>query len=120
VQIVNPKQINTYNTYNYGPISGHYYLNADQSKFVDSTLGQFSTTPRSICCGPGENQWDITLSKRIALSEVRYFQFRADIFNLFNKTQFVNPDGNFSNTTFGQVQSAREARDVQFALKFYF
>jgi hypothetical protein len=120
VQIVNPKQINTYNTYNYGPISGHYYLNADQSKFVDSTLGQFSTTPRSICCGPGENQWDITLSKRIALSEARYFQFRADIFNLFNKTQFVNPDGNFSNTTFGQVQSAREARDVQFALKFYF
>jgi hypothetical protein len=120
IQIVNPKQIQTYNTYNYGPVSGHYYLNADQSKFTDSALGQFSTTPRSICCGPGENQWDITVAKRISLSESKYFQFRTDIFNLFNKTQFYNPDGNFSNSTFGQVLQARDPRLVQFALKFYF
>lgn len=120
VQIVNPKQVQTYNTYNYGPVTGHYYLNADQSKFVDSNLGQFSTTPRSVCCGPGENQWDITIAKRIALSESKYFQFRTDIFNLFNKTQFINPDGNFSNSTFGQVLQARDPRLVQFALKFYF
>jgi hypothetical protein len=115
-----PKVIQTFNTYNYGPVSGHYYLNADQTKWTDPTLGSFSTTPRSICCGPGENQWDITVSKRINLDEVRYFQFRADIFNLFNKTQFVNPDGNFSNSTFGQVLQARDPRLVQFALKFYF
>jgi hypothetical protein len=120
VPIVDPKVVQTFNTYNYGPTSGHYYLNADQTKFTDPTLGQFATTPRSICCGPGENQWDITFSKKIAVSEAKYFQFRADIFNLFNKTQFVNPDGNFSNTTFGQVLQAREARDIQFALKFYF
>jgi len=90
------------------------------SQFSDPPAGSFSTTPRSICCGPGENQWDVTFSKRIVLSEARYLQFRADIFNLFNKTQFVNPDGNFSDKTFGQIQEAREARDVQFALKFYF
>jgi hypothetical protein len=42
------------------------------------------------------------------------------VFNLFNKTQFVNPDGNFSNSTFGQVLQARDPRLVQFALKFYF
>ena len=120
LQIVNPKQVQTYNTYNYGPVTGHYYLNADQAKFTDSNLGQFSTTPRSICCGPGENQWDITVSKRITLSERKYFQFRADVFNLFNKTEFVNPDGNFSNSTFGQVLQARDPRLLQFALKFYF
>jgi hypothetical protein len=120
LQIVDPKQTQTFNTYNYGPVSGHYYLNADQTKFTDPTLGQFATTPRSLCCGPGENQWDITVSKRIALTETRYFQFRADIFNLFNKTQFYNPDGNFSNSTFGQVLQARDPRLVQFALKFYF
>lgn len=119
-QKVDPKQNQTFNTYNYGPVSGHYFFNADQSKFTDPTLGQFATTPRSLCCGPGENQWDITVSKRIALTESRYFQFRADIFNLFNKTEFVNPDGNFSNSTFGQVLSARDPRLVQFALKFFF
>lgn len=106
LQILDPKK------------NGGQYLNPAQ--FSDPTLGQFATTPRSICCGPGENQWDITVSKRIALSEARYFQFRADVFNLFNKTQFVNPDGNFSNTTFGLIQQARDPRLVQFALKFYF
>ena len=106
LQILNPKK------------NGGQYLNPAQ--FSDPTLGTFATTPRSICCGPGENQWDITVSKRIALSESKYFQFRADIFNLFNKTQFVNPDGNFSNTTFGLIQQARDPRLVQFALKFYF
>jgi len=97
---------------------GHYYL--DPTQFNDPTLGTFATTPRSICCGPGQNEWDITLSKKISITEARYFQFRADVFNLFNKTQFVNPDGNFSDSTFGQVLSARDPRLVQFALKFYF
>ncbi len=106
LQILNPKT------------NGGLYLNPNQ--FSDPTLGTFATTPRSICCGPGENQWDVTFSKRIALSEAKYFQFRADIFNLFNKTEFVNPDGNFSDTTFGQVLQARDPREVQFALKFYF
>ena len=105
-QILNPKT------------NGGFYLNPAQ--FSDPTLGQFATTPRSICCGPGENQWDVTFSKRIAITEAKYFQFRADIFNLFNKTEFVNPDGNFSNTTFGQVLQARDPRAIQFALKFYF
>ena len=98
--------------------TGHFFFNA--GSFADPPLGSFSTTPRSICCGPGQNEWDITFSKRIPLSEAKYFQFRADVFNLFNKTQFVNPDGNFSDTTFGQVQQARDPREVQFALKFYF
>ncbi len=106
LQILNPKT------------NGGQYLNPAQ--WSDPPLGQFSTTPRSICCGPGENQWDITVSKKIALSESKYFQFRGDIFNLFNKTQFVNPDGNFSDSTFGVVQQARDPRLVQFALKFYF
>jgi len=106
LQIQNPKK------------NGGSYLNPAQ--FSDPALGTFSTTPRSICCGPGENQWDVTFSKRIALSESKYMQFRADIFNLFNKTQFVNPDGNFSSKTFGQVLQARDPRLLQFALKFYF
>ena len=97
---------------------GYFYLTPGQ--FADPMLGQFATTPRSICCGPGENQWDLTFSKKVSLSEAKYFQFRADIFNLLNKTQFVNPDGNFSNSTFGQILQARDPRLVQFALKFYF
>lgn len=112
-QLQDPKVLQTVNG-----VSGHYYLTPGQ--YADPPLGTFATTPRSICCGPGENEWDITFSKRINITEAKYFQFRTDIFNLFNKTQFVNPDGNFSDSTFGQIQEARDPRLVQFALKFYF
>lgn len=105
----------------------HFYLDANPSagpgtkgQFSDPTPGTFSTTPRSICCGPGLNNTDLTVSKRISINEARYFQFRADIFNIANKTQFVNPDGNFSDSTFGEVLQARDPRLLQFALKFYF
>ncbi len=117
LQTTSGKQVTT-QVVNGSPETGHFAFNA--GSFSDPPLGSFSTTPRSICCGPGQNEWDVTFSKRISLSEVRYFQFRADIFNLFNKTQFVNPDGNFSDTTFGQIQQARDPREVQVALKFYF
>jgi hypothetical protein len=117
-QILNPKQVQTINNSELGPQTGHFYLNYAQ--YMDPPLGTFATTSRSLCCGPGQNQWDITFSKRISVTESKYFQFRADIFNLFNKTEFVNPDGNFSDSTFGQILSARDPRLVQFALKFYF
>ncbi len=107
LQILNPKNQ-----------PNHQYLNPAQ--FSDPTLGTFATTPRSICCGPGLNDTDITISKRIAVSETKYFQFRTDIFNIANKTQFNNPDGNFSDSTFGQIQGGRDPRLIQFALKFYF
>ncbi|MBV8478148.1 MAG: hypothetical protein JOZ36_15930, partial [Acidobacteria bacterium] len=113
LQTQNPKALQTL-----GGQTGHFYLNPTQ--FSDPPQGTFATTPRSICCGPGLNNWDITFGKRITLTEARYFQFRADIFNLINHTQWVNPDGNFSNTTFGQILSTREPRLVQLALKFYF
>jgi hypothetical protein len=112
-QLENPKLLQTI-----GGTSGHYYLTPGQ--FADPPLGTFATTPRSICCGPGLNEWDVTISKRVSITESKYFQFRTDIFNVANRTAFYNPDGNFSNTTFGQVLQARDPRLVQFALKFYF
>jgi hypothetical protein len=119
-----PQMTGSLHSMNPGPLqtlsgqTGHFYLNPAQ--FSDPSLGTFATSPRSICCGPGLNNWDITISKRVALTEAKYFQFRADIFNLVNHTEWVNPDGNFSNTTFGQILSTRDPRLVQLALKFYF
>ncbi len=104
----------------------------DPTQFSDPPLGQFSTTKRTICCGPGTNNWDFAVHKKIAVDETRYFQLRAEIFNLANHTQFFNPDGNFSDgavtdiTTmqrgadFGRVKRARDPRLVQLALKFFF
>ena len=47
--------------------------------------------------------------------------FRAELFNIFNHSQFFNPDGNSSDgTQFGQVTQSRDPRLVQFALKLFF
>jgi hypothetical protein len=91
--------------------------------FADPPLGQFNNgTQRTICCGPGLEDWDFSVHKKISLSEERYFQFRAEFFNIFNHTNFYNPDGHFSDgpTEFGKITEAQDPRLVQFALKFYF
>jgi hypothetical protein len=109
LQILNPKT------------NGGFYLNYNQ--FSDPPLGQFNNgTQRTLCCGPGLIDWDFSVHKKIALSETKYFQFRAEIFNVFNRTNFSNPDGGYSDgaTSFGLITSAGDPRLLQFALKFFF
>lgn len=86
-------------------------------------LGQFNNgTPRSLCCGPGLQDWDFAVHKKISINENVYFQFRAEMFNIFNHTNFFNPDGHFSDgpTEFGRITQAQDPRLVQFALKLYY
>jgi hypothetical protein len=86
-------------------------------------LGSFNNgTQRTICCGPGLDDWDFSVHKKIALSETKYFQFRGEIFNVFNHTNYNNPDGGFSDgpTSFGKISQAGDPRLLQFALKFFF
>ena len=62
------------------------------------------------------------------LSEARYFQFRAELYNAFNHTQFsgvdstarFDPQGNQVNARFGEFLAARPPRRIQFALRFSF
>ncbi len=86
-----------------------------------SLLGRIGNAPRTICCGPGISETDISVIKNIPINERTHFEFRAEIFNVFNHTQFYNPDGNSTDgTQFGQVTEVKDPRLMQFALKFYF
>jgi hypothetical protein len=86
-----------------------------------SLLGRIGSAPRTICCGPRISNTDFALLKTFKISETRRVDFRAELFNIFNHTQFFNPDGNSSDgAQFGQVTQARDPRLVQFALKFFF
>jgi hypothetical protein len=60
--------------------------------------------------------------KRTRINDRWDTEFRAEFFNVWNHTQFVNPDGNFSDlgSTFGVVTNTRDPRVIQFALKFLF
>jgi hypothetical protein len=86
------------------------------------TLGTFGNVPRTVCCNPPINNWDMGLFKDTALGERLRFQFRTEIFNVFNHAQFYGVDGNSGNqgSTFGQPQKVRDPRLLQFALKIIF
>jgi hypothetical protein len=84
-------------------------------------LGTLGTAKRTECCGPRISNTDFAILKTFPISEFKHVDFRAELFNVFNHTQFFNPDGNTSDgTQFGQVTQVRDPRLVQFALKFFF
>lgn len=89
--------------------------------FDPGLFGTLGTAKRTICCGPHISNTDFAILKTFAISEQKRVDFRAEFFNIFNHTQFFNPDGNTSDgSEFGQVTQIRDPRLVQFALKFFF
>ncbi len=86
------------------------------------TLGTIGNSPRALCCGPGIDNTDISISKQTSITERLHMEFRADIFNVWNHAQFYSVDGNVGDqgSTFGRPQKIRDPRLAQFALKFRF
>jgi hypothetical protein len=68
--------------------------------------------------GPGYSNTDISMQKNIPFSESMRLQFRADFLNIFNHPNFNAP------STFipggGLITNTQDAREMMFALKFYF
>src|ERR1700730_10784945 len=83
-------------------------------------LGTFGNAPRTLCCNPPINNWDMGVFKSTPVGERLHVEFRTEIFNVFNHAQSYGTDGNSANTTFGQPQKVREPRLLQFALKLLF
>ncbi|HET7212629.1 MAG TPA: carboxypeptidase regulatory-like domain-containing protein [Terriglobia bacterium] len=99
--------------------SGGYFF--DPASFVEAPVGQMGNAPRTICCGPGIANLDLGLHKTFRVGEARTLEFRTEIFNLMNHTQFFNPDGNITDgPNFGQVSRARDPRLIQLALRLNF
>jgi len=83
-------------------------------------LGTFGNTPHALCCGPALSNTDLVIAKRTPITEKLNTEFRAEFYNAWNHTEFENPDGNFTNSTFGQILKLRDPRVMQFALKILF
>ncbi len=68
--------------------------------------------------GPNFREVDLSLFKNIKASERLNFQFRAEGFNIFNRTNLYQPANQlYTTSTFGLAQSAYFPRQIQFALK---
>jgi hypothetical protein len=55
------------------------------------------------------------------LGEARYFEFRAEGFNVFNNVVFGQPNSGIGSQNFGKVTGTQnQPRQLQLGLKFYF
>jgi hypothetical protein len=96
-----------------------FNINAFQAAFNPAPQA-FGTAGIGIMRGPGSVNFDFTLAKNFNVTERRYFQFRTELFNAFNRANFGPPNIARDSAGFGQILSAANARIIQFALKFYF
>jgi hypothetical protein len=83
-------------------------------------LGLIGNVPRNLIQMPGTQTVNLSLMKRIRLTEDVRLQFRTEIFNLFNRANFRTLVTNFSASNFGSLTETDEPRVIQFGLKLLF
>jgi hypothetical protein len=97
--------------------------------FADPPLGSFGNVGRNTIQGPGNRDWDFSIFKSFQTSEKTTLEFRSEFFNVLNHTNFLfaqpGPQSGNNATVlgtpqFGFVTAARDARKIQFAVKFSF
>jgi Carboxypeptidase regulatory-like domain/TonB-dependent Receptor Plug Domain len=97
--------------------------------FARPARGDFGNAPKDVFRNPGAHNWDFSLFKNIPLkSESRRLQFRWEVYNAFNHTQWsgvettarFDASGKQVNERFGQVNAARQARVMQGSLRLTF
>jgi hypothetical protein len=105
------------------------YLNP--AAFALSPSGTYGSLGRDAIFGPGIGSVDFSVFKRTPIRERLMSEFRVEILNLFNRTNWANPTTNFSSGSFGRLSNTRngssapglgfgEPRNVQLALKLIF
>lgn len=78
------------------------FLNSDRTvlnpaAFATPKPGSFGNLERNSIHGPNFFQQDIILAKKFAITEKTNIEFRTEVFNIFNVTNFANPPGTLPN-----------------------
>jgi outer membrane receptor protein involved in Fe transport len=109
---------------NSGPRTAAQWFNVGAFQRItqdpNSPVEQFGDEGRNAVQGPGYVNWDLSALKDIRLTESKELQFRGELFNGLNHTNFRLPVSDIESQTFGQVQSDVSPRVIQVALKFLF
>ncbi|MBO0722455.1 MAG: adenylyl cyclase, partial [Blastocatellia bacterium] len=92
------------------------------SAFVNVPAGVYrpGDAGRGVVLGPGYGRWDVALERNIKVHEDIKFQFRAEMFNMFNHTNPLGVDTSLLDGNYGKITSTRDPRLVQLGLKLYF
>jgi hypothetical protein len=89
----------------------------DTSAFRANQTGQFGNAGRNILYGPGIWTTDLGLFKNFMIREPMRLQFRAELFNAFNRVNLGLPNSLLTSPVFGSITTTDAARVVQFGLK---
>ncbi len=92
----------------------------DTSAFTLPAQYALGTAPRNSVTGPGAATVDLAVAKTWGFQGSKQLEFRWETFNLLNRTNFDLPSRTFGTPNFGRIFSARNAREMQFGLKFMF
>ncbi|MEK7281864.1 MAG: hypothetical protein AAB037_05915, partial [Chloroflexota bacterium] len=96
----------------------------DKSAFATPASFTFGNCASSSLSSWPHHIWDVSLFKKIRIDEERRVEFRVEFFNLWNTPQFDNPNRDLRSGNFGKtldvLDPERDARVIQFGLKFYF
>lgn len=101
------------------PIAGYF----NTACFVPfSANAPFGNAGRNIARSDSYFNFDLGVQKqfRLPITEFTRLEFRAEFFNLFNKTNFQAANSAFGNAAFGTISGTFPARQVQLALKVSF
>jgi hypothetical protein len=122
----NPDRPSINPAFNGQVITGNPNQYFNPNAFVLSAPGTWGTLGRGVYTGPGLGTVDLSLFKRIAISERMNLQFRAECFNVQNRANFGTPNAIvFSNglvsPSAGLITSTvTTSRQIQFGLKLMF
>ncbi len=75
--------------------------------------GTFGNLERNAIHGPGFKQVDLVVTKKTSVTRGSTAEFRMEVFNLFNFTNFANPSGQLPNALPGAGESATQANRTQ-------
>ena len=88
--------------------------------FTAPPAGYFGNAAPGSIIGPGVINFDMALYKDFPIGEHKTFQFRGELFNIFNHANFSGVQTAFGAGNYGQVTSAYDPRIAEFALRFQF
>jgi hypothetical protein len=110
--------------------SGHpkNQTGANIDAFALANYGFAGNVGKNHFYGPGYINWDMVMSKDTTITEKLKLQFRTEVYNLFNRTQFDQPGDlfqspgtfGFSTATLSRADGTTSARQLQFGLKLMF
>jgi hypothetical protein len=93
----------------------------DTTCFENPAAFEFGNYKIGMVRGPKYVNTDFSVFKRTRMGAARSIEVRFEIFNLFNKAQFSNPNTTFGSAEFGRISSTRfPSREIQLGARFLF